>query len=139
MHEVLYEIMEAMESSEDYLMMGVALTNAKPEDIVRSYKQSLTDNFLLKVLTQIGFKREDVEFGVRYKNSRVEIYYTLLRDTRLAFGDRSVAFTKGDQILVAVSYRYNESELKKSIRLYFKNTKFYLNDDKTWCLILCKK
>ena len=139
MHEVMYEVMEAMESTEDYLLIGVALTNAEPEDIIKSYKQSLMDNFLLKVLTQIGFRREDVEFGVRYKNSRVELYYTLLRDLQLTFGDRSVSFSKGDQILVAVSYRYNETDLKKSVKLYFKNTKFYLNDDKTWCLALCKK
>lgn len=139
MHEVMYEIMEAMDSSEDYLLIGVALTNAKPEDIIASYKQGLMDQFLVKVLTQIGFKRENLEFGVRYKNSRVEMYYTLLQDTTLQFGDRVITFMKGDQILVAVSYRYREQDLKKAIKLYFKDVKFYLNENKTWALVLCHK
>ncbi|MBM3232915.1 hypothetical protein FJZ18_01980 [Candidatus Pacearchaeota archaeon] len=139
MHEVMYEIMEAMEGSEDYLLIGVALTNAKPEDIIASYKQGLMDQFLSKVLTQIGFKREEIEFGVKYKNSRVEMYYTLLKDVNLKFGGRTIFFSKGDQILIAVSHRYKEAELKKAMKIYFKNVKYFFNREKTWVLVLCKK
>jgi len=138
-HEVMYEIMEAMDTSEDYLLMGVALSNVIPEEIVKSYNSPLVDNFLSKVLTEIGIKKEDIELNVRYRRSRVEVLYNLKKDIRLDFGDQTIYFMKGDQILVAVSYRYNEKDLKKAIRIYFKNAKFYLNEDKTWTLILCKK
>ncbi len=139
MHEVMYEVMEAMDDNEDSLLLGVALTNAKPENIIASYKQGLMDEFLSKVLTQLGFKRGEIKFGVRYKNSRVEMFYTILEDTKLTFGDRTIPFMKGDQILVAISYRYDEARLKKAIKIYFKNVRFFINEQRTWALILCKK
>jgi uncharacterized SAM-dependent methyltransferase len=139
LHEVMYEIMEAMDEEEDYLLMGVALSNAKPEDVVKSYHSELVDNFLSKVLTQVGFKKEDIELNVRYENSRIEVMYDIKRDTCLKFGEQSLNFFRGDKILVAVSYRYNEQDLKKIMKFYFKDTKFYINKDKTWCLVLCHK
>ena len=65
LHEVMYSIMEAMDSNEDYLLMGVAMTNSHVEDIIKSYNSSRVDNFLGKVLTQIGFKKEDI--GMKMK------------------------------------------------------------------------
>ncbi len=138
-HEVMYEIVEAMESSEDYLLMGIALTTAKPEEIVQSYKSELVNRFLSLVLIQIGFKKEEIELNVSYDNSRVEISYVIKQDKKLIFGERSIHFNKGDRILVAVSQRYNEKDFRKAIKIYFKNTKFYVNEQKTWCLALCKK
>lgn len=139
LHEVMYELKEAMDSNEDYLLMGVALTNAKPEDIVKSYNSNLVDNFLSKILTEIGFKKEDIDLNVRYKNSRIEILYHIKKDTLLTFYDQALNFIKGDQILVAISYRYNEKDLKKAMKLYFDGVKFYFNPERTWVLILCKK
>ncbi len=139
LHEVMYAIMEAMESSEDYLLMGVALTTAKSEEVVKSYNSVLVDNFLSKILTEIGFKKEDIELSVRYKNSRIEILYNIRKDVRLNFGGQTINFMKGDHILVAVSYRYNEKDLRKAMKFYFKDLKFYFNSDRTWALVLCKK
>lgn len=139
LHEVMYEIVEAMDSGTDYLLMGVALTNSHVEDIVKSYNTPLVDSFLSKVLTQIGLKKEDLELNVRFRRSRIEILYTIKKDIKLDFGDQSIYFIKGDQIIVAVSYRYNETEIKKAIKLYFKDVKVFLNKDKTWALMLCRK
>lgn len=139
LHEVMYEIMEAMDTSEDYLLMGVALNTSSPEEIIKSYNSPLVNNFLSKVLTEIGINKEDVELNVRYRKSRVEVLYHLKKDIPLEFGGQSIYFLKGDQILVAISNRYNEKDLKKAIKLYFKDAKFYVNKERTWALILCKK
>lgn len=139
LHEVMYEIKEAMDQNEDYLLMGVALTNAKTEDIVKSYNSKLVDDFLCKILTEIGFKKEDIELNVRFKNSRIEILYNIRKDTLLTFYGQNLNFIKGDQILVALSYRYNEKDLRKALKIYFKDVKFYFNPEKTWVLVLCKK
>lgn len=139
LHEVMYEIKEAMDSNEDYLLMGLALTNTKVEDLIKSYNSNLVDNFLSKILTNIGFKKEDIELSVRYKNSRIEILYNIKKDTFLTFYGQILNFIKGDQILVAISYRYNEKEIKKAMKIYFKDIKFYYNPEKTWTLVLCKK
>lgn len=138
-HEVMYEIAEAMDKGSDYLLMGVALTSAKVEDLVKSYYSPLVDNFLSKVLTEIGIRKEDIEMGVRYKNSRVEIYYTIKKDIKLTFGDQAIYFLKGDNVLVAISYRFNEKDLKKSMKMYFRDVTFYTNSDDSWALMLCKK
>jgi len=139
-HEVLYEIVEAMDENEDYLLIGVALSENNPEELVKSYKASgLNDKFLGLILLQIGFTREEIEADARYENSRLEWFYTLKKDKTLVFEDKKIHFYKGDQILVATSYRYNEADLKKVMNIYFEDFKFYFNKEKTWALILCKK
>jgi len=138
-HEVMYEIAEAMESDEDYLLMGLALSNKMPKDILASYKNDMNDKFLSLILLELGFERDEIEFGARYKNSRVELLYTIKKDKRLTLGEKSIDFVVGDQILVAVSYRHSEESLKTLLNAYFEDYKIFVNDDKSWALALCKK
>lgn len=135
-HEVMYEIMEAMDKNEDYVLMGVALTTTKIEDIIKSYSNNLQNDFLSRVLTSIGFQKKDLELNVRYKNSRIEFLYTIKDNITLKLGDQELIFIKGDQILVAVSHRYDEKELRRMMKLYFKETKFFINKEKSWALVL---
>jgi uncharacterized SAM-dependent methyltransferase len=138
-NEVMYEVAEAMSLPGDYLLMGVAMNNQKPEQIVESYRTRINDHFLRLILKQVGLEKDDIELGVRFRNSRVELFYTVKRDKKIEFGDKTLYFTPGDQILLAVSYRYNESELKTMLKFYFKTIKFYFNKNRTWALALCKK
>lgn len=137
-HEVMYEIVEAM-ASEDHLLMGVALSKGDPGKVINSYKSTLVDNFLSQILMQIGFKKDEIELGVRYENSRVEMFYTLKKEKRLAFEEKNINFHKGDQILVSTSYRYTPEQLKQIMGIYFSETEFFFNKEKSWTLILCKK
>jgi uncharacterized SAM-dependent methyltransferase len=138
-HEVMYEVAEAMNDDLDYLLLGVALGAERGEAIAKSYMNKRVDEFLSLILTQIGFSRSELEMGVRYRNSRIEIYYTVKKARELHFGGQSISFMEGDQILVAVSRRYIEKELRDSLKLYFDTTKFYFNSDKSWALVLCRK
>jgi uncharacterized SAM-dependent methyltransferase len=140
MHEVMYEVVEAMDSTEDYLLLGLALgNNIKPSELIEAYKTDIQDDFLSLILTQIGFSREDVELGMRYRNSRIEAYYIVKNDVVLRLGGKYLRFYKGDQILVATSKRYTKETLEKELKIYFKDYKFFLNEDESWALILCKK
>lgn len=38
-HEVLYEIVEAMNTGQDYLVVGLSLNNKKPNELVKPYKK----------------------------------------------------------------------------------------------------
>jgi uncharacterized SAM-dependent methyltransferase len=140
MHEVLYAISDSMQSG-DSLLIGVALGNHKlsSEDFEKSYTTPQADFFLGKVLEQIGFKRDEITFGARFRNSRVECFYSLKEDKTIDFQARQIKFNKGDQIIVSYSYKYNIKQFEEGIKLYFKNYKFFTNEDKTWALILCKK
>lgn len=140
MHEVMHEIVEAMNNDIDYLLLGLALSDGKgSEDLVRSYHCKENDDFLGLILTQVGFERDEIEFGVRYRNSRVEAYYTVQRDKKIPFGGQSVSFYKGDQILVGVSRRYTQDQIKEAISIYFSDFKIFTNKEKNWALVLCKK
>lgn len=138
MHEVLYAIRESMDFG-DSLLIGVALNKLSPEELIKSYHSKYSDSFLGKVLEQVGFRRDEIEFGVRFRNYRVESFYTVKDSKTIRFQDKEVRFRKGDQIIVAVSYKYNENQFEDAISLYFGNYKFYLNEEKTWALVLCKK
>ena len=138
MHEVLYEIRESM-SFEDSLLIGVSIGDSSEEDYAKAYKTEYADYFLGKVLKQIGFKDDEMEFDSRYKHRRVECFYKITKDKEITFQDRKINFHKGDQIIVSVSNKYNEKSFEDALKLYFGKCKVYLNDKKSWALILCKK
>ena len=138
-HEVLYEVVEAMNEDQDYLLIGLTLANTPSDELTKPYRQEALDKFLSLILTQLGLKRDEIEFGVRFENSRVEMFYTIKKDKTLEFSDKNVHFQKGDQILAAISYRHRIEELEKILKIYFEEYKFYFNENKTRALILCKK
>jgi uncharacterized SAM-dependent methyltransferase len=125
----------------DSLLIGVALNNQKidPEAMASAYRSPSVDFFLGKVVEQLGFLREEVDFGARFRNGRVECFYTIKKDKTVRFQAKEIHFYKGDQITVSYSYKYNEKQFEDAIKLYFRNYKFFFNKDKTWALILCKK
>lgn len=138
-HEVLYEIVEAMDSGEDSLLIGLTLSNKAPVELIKPYNTKSMDLFLSRVLIQLGFDRKDVKFGVRYENSRVEMFYTVKKNLELVFEDKRVQFCNGDQIVVAFSYRHGEEELRRFMEIYFEEYKFYFDKKKSRALILCRK
>jgi uncharacterized SAM-dependent methyltransferase len=140
LHESLYAITDSMTFG-DSLLIGVALNNNKidPEKIAEAYKTKEADFFLGKVLEQLGFARNEIEFNARFRNSRVECFYTIKNKKEIKFQNKQINFDAGDQINVSYSYKYNERQFEEAIRLYFKNYKFFFNKERTWALILCKK
>lgn len=137
-NELMYEIRSSMKEG-DLLLIGNGLDNRKREEIVSSYDDQTFDEWLFMILSQIGFEKDDVQYGVRFRNSRVEMYYTLLRDKKISFQDRSINFNKGDQVLVCISYKYDESEFRRVMNMYFDDVKVYISDDKSYGLALCEK
>lgn len=137
-HEVMYQVAEALRSH-DSLLIGLPLRSPGSTPTFEHYQSRIQDDFLSLVLTQIGFKREDVEFKVEFNNSRYEGYYTVLCDATIAFGGTSLSFKKGDRILVGVSYYYTRDELENALGHYFKNIRFYPSSEGTSALVLCRK
>jgi uncharacterized SAM-dependent methyltransferase len=142
-HEVLYGIRESM-GPKDRLLIGVELDPSGEKknaevDYSEVYKTGHVDNFLGKVLEQLGFKRDEIKFGSRYKNHRVECFYTIGKNKEIKFQDKKIEFHKGDQIIVSVSYKYDEVQFEEALNLYFDDCDMHLNEDKSWALALCKK
>ncbi len=137
-NELLYEISSSMEKG-DFLLIGNGLNNGDIDGILRSYNQKKIDDWLIKMLTQVGLRKEDLKYSVRFKNSRIEEYYTILRDIQISFLGRKIQFNKGDQIIAAVSYQYDKNLILKFIKMYFKDVKIFSTSDDSYAIILCKK
>lgn len=137
-NELLYEIRSAMKEG-DYLLIGNGLDNANQEEILRSYQTKEQDLFMKKIVTQLGIKEEDLEYGVRFVNSRIEAYYTILKDCKISFLGKKIAFNKGDQIIVGVSYKYDKDDFTSFLKMYFSESDIFVSDDKSYALALCKK
>lgn len=137
-HELLFEIRSAMKDG-DVLLIGNGLDNRHPEEIIKAYRQPQIDNWLVKILTLIGLKQDEVEYGVRFRNSRIEEYYTLKKDVNISFLGRTVHFNKGDQIITALSYKYSKDDFMSFLKMYFSDVRLFTSKDAAYALALCKK
>ena len=137
-NELLYEIRSSM-SGGDFLLIGNGLDNRNSEDILNSYNTPEVNNFLIHIPLQLGLSKEDIEFGTRFINSRVELYYTIKKAKTIKFYDKEVVFNKGDQILVSVSYKYNRGDFVSFLNLYFDDVVVKISEDNSYALALCKK
>ena len=110
----------------EVLIIGNGLDISKDKErILKAYNTKFLDSLLTKTLIQIGFKSEDVEYGARFENSRVEMYYTLKHNKKISFLSKNIDFNKGDEIIVAVSYKYNEHDFKSFMKLYFDDAQVF--------------
>lgn len=137
-HELLYQIRSSMKGG-DYLLIGNGLDNNSNEDLIKQYFHNRMDDYLYKIVSQLGLKKEDVKFGVRFQNSRIEMYYTILKNKKIDFQFNNVQFNKGDQILVAISYKYSKNDLLSFLNLYFDEVYVKTSSDDLYALALCKK
>jgi uncharacterized SAM-dependent methyltransferase len=137
-NELLYAIRKSMHEG-DVLIVGNGLNNENIPEIIKSYKIAENHKFLVKILTQIGLKEEDLDYDVRFENSRVEFFYILKRDITLEFLNKKIDFKKGDQIIVAVSYKYGLNDFKSFMKLYFDYAEIYTSENNSYALALCQK
>jgi uncharacterized SAM-dependent methyltransferase len=137
-NELLYLIKTSMKEG-DMVLIGNGLSTKNTGDILKSYNNKFLDNLLVKTLTQIGLNREDLEYSARFRNSRVEMYYTIKKDCSISFLGKKVNFNKGDQILVAVSYKYDKYDYMSFLKMYFDDVKVFTPKEGSYALALCKK
>jgi len=138
-NELLYEIRSSMECGE-VLLIGNGLSGGVgKEEILKAYSNKFLDDLLSKTVTQIGFNKEDIEYGARFENSRVEMFYTVKNNVKISFLGKDVYFNEGDQIIVAVSYKYDKDEFKELLSLYFDDVEVFTSEDNSYALALCKK
>ena len=137
-NDLLYGVRRSMREG-DMLLIGNGLDNKNEEEILKSYNTPEVNEFLIHTLLQLGLTREEIKMGTRFINSRVEIYYTLQKNKTIEFQNKTIEFNEGDQIIVSVSYKYNEYDFKSFLNMYFGEVAMFVSDDKSYGLALCKK
>jgi len=137
-NELLYEIRSSMKGG-DVLLIGNGLDHRKPKEILNSYNSEHFNKFSIHPLLQLGLEKKNLEFGVRFKNSRIESFYTIKKPKEISFLGRSVKFEAGDQIIVIVSYKYNKDDFISFMNLYFDEVTVTPSENGSYALALCKK
>jgi uncharacterized SAM-dependent methyltransferase len=138
-NELLYEIRTAMKK-EDALVIVSGIGNEKwGEWAEERKKDKMSDNFFGKIPLQLGLKKDEIEFGARFQNNRVEYYYSIKKDKKIEFQGKEVFFNKGDQIVVAVSYKHDKEDLLHILNMHFDDVMFKVSEDRATFLALCKK
>jgi len=135
-NEILYAIKSSMRKG-DLVLIGNGLDNRNTEEILKSYNNQEVNDFLIQIPLQLGLEKEDLEFGVRFVNSRVELFYTIKKDKTIEFQDKKINFSEGDQLTVSVSYKYAKEDFKNYLDLYFSEVDISASKDGSYALALC--
>jgi uncharacterized SAM-dependent methyltransferase len=134
--ELLYAVRSAMNKG-DFFLASIGVKGSKWEVWAEKQKHDKRmDKFFGLIPIKLGLGVDEVEFGSRFKNSRVEYYYKLLKDKTAYSNNRKVEFHKGDQIIVAVAYKFNEVELLERLHLYFGAVQIKLSEDGSLGILL---
>lgn len=138
-HQLLHDIKAAMKDG-DYLLIGNKLTHPDPTKMVEYYNAGkLIDELLFKTVSKIGFSREEVKYGARFRGSRIEMFYTIIKDKLIVHNGKKIQFKAGDKIILAISYKYTKDLLLETLNLYFENVELFEDIDEVYTLALCKK
>lgn len=136
--ELLYKIKTSMKD-DDVLLIGNWLNNRNFEEILNSYNDTFVDKWLMKILTQVWLKEDNLQFGVGFRHSRIELYYVIKNDCRITFLDKKIDFFTWDQIIIAFSYKYNQNDFERYMKKHFSRVKMFFSEDLGYAISLCQK
>lgn len=138
-NELLYEIRSSMQKGDTFIAIG-GLGSSKWELRAETARDDeKTNKFFSYIPLQLGLDRRDLEFCPRFKNSRIEFAYTIRKDKKVEFQDKTVYFNQGDQIIVAVAYKYDLEDLKTVLNLHFDEVNLKVSKDGSTVLMVCKR
>ncbi|MEM4330409.1 MAG: L-histidine N(alpha)-methyltransferase [Candidatus Pacearchaeota archaeon] len=138
-HELLYEIRSSMKE-EDLLLIGNKLAHPSKKKMIDYYlNNDSIKNLLIKTLEIIGFKKKDLDYKVRFRKERIEMFFEVKKDYSFYTNKKKLEFKKGDKIIIAVSYKYNEDRFREILSTYFDNVELFLSPKKDFVLALCMK
>ncbi len=135
--DILHGIKDSM-TKQDVLIIGNGLTNGN-KTWVKEYKNQKINKWLLNIPCNLGLCTQDLEYDVRFINSRIEEIYKIKQDKLISHLGKTVRFKKGDIIITAISYKYTKQELIKILSRFFSSVKLYVDKESTYALALCKK
>ncbi|MEK6893565.1 MAG: L-histidine N(alpha)-methyltransferase [Nanoarchaeota archaeon] len=138
-NELLYEIRSAMKDK-DLLLVDTAVADENIQKKTElQAKNKKVESFLIHIPLQLGLKKENLEYGARFKNSRIEFYFSIKDDQKIEFQGKTVLFNKGDQIIVAIAYKHDKEDLKAYFNMYFNEADILLSKDDAQAFVLCAK
>ena len=124
----------------DYLLIGNGVIDKNKDFNLVSYKSKHMDLFLYKVLNQLDFKRDEVEFDVRLTDDYlVEMFFVVKKNKTIKHLDKEITFKKGDVIVTAISYKYTKNSFRNILKKFFSKVKIVTSKDNSYALAFCIK
>ena len=123
----------------DVLVMGNGIRKGQRLVNLQTYRHPAFNSWFIHIMKELGFNEREVRYDARFGNKRIECFYTILADKTLNYSGRKIEFKKGDEILVAVIYKYYERELRKLCRMYFSRVDFIKDEKGEYALMVCRK
>lgn len=137
-HDLLYKISQNMLIG-DYIIIGNGIRKGKRFVNLDKYKNPLFNEWFIHIMEGLGFSSDEVKVNVRFTNERLEGYYSILKDKSIDYKGKKVGFKEGDEVIVAIQYKFFENELKKYCKMYFSEVEILKNSDEEYCLAVCRK
>lgn len=124
----------------DFIVIGNGIRNNGPRFVsLETYKHKMFDDWFFEAMRALGFKKNEVEYDARFTNSRVECFYKINVDKKISSLENELEFKKGDEIVIAVLYKYFEEELFKFTKRYFRTVEIVKDSEGGYALLICKK
>ena len=137
-NEYLFNLSNAMFSG-DCLIIGNGIRKGERLVNIENYKHPLFNEWFMHLMKSLGFLEDEIEYDARFNQLRVEGFYRLKKDKTLKMDGKTMNMGKGDEVLVAILYKYYEDELKAFCEMYFSNVRLFKDKDEEYALIICKK
>lgn len=136
--EFLFSLSRSMKRG-DMLVVGNGIRTGKRFVGLEKYKHPLFNEWLMHLMSGLGFSADEVSYNTRFANGRLEFFYTVKKDKVFVCNGKRIKFKAKDEIVVAVQYKYYAAELEKFCRMYFSDVRFFKDKDSEYALILCVK
>lgn len=137
-NEILYHIRTSI-GKEDALILTSSIYGRSWSKRAKNYLAgSKLDLFAAKNLELLGIPRKDTSFEVRFKNSRLEMVYTLKMNKEIVHDGKKVVLKKGDKVLVIFSYKHFKEDLLTYLNINFGEVNTVVSHNKLYILALCK-
>jgi len=134
---ILHGIKQSMTKG-DVLLIGNGINGDKKKDWIKEYTDPKINSWLMNIPILLGISPKQLEYNVRFVNSRIEESYLVKKDIIVKHLGKTLKLKSGDVIVTAISYKYTKDELQKLVRKYFSNYKMFLDKENSYALVFCK-
>ena len=137
-NEILFRLSSGMFKG-DILVIGNGIREGERFVDLEKYRSPLFNEWFIHIMRGIDFKDDEAEYDARFENYRVEGFYRVKVDKTVEQKGRKIQFKKGDEIVVAVQYKFYENELKDFCKMYFCDIEVIKDSDSGYALFVCRK
>lgn len=137
-NEMLFNLSNGMFKG-DHLIIGNGFRRGARFVELGKYKSQEFNDWFVYIMKGLGFEEDEIEYDARFEFYRVEGFYRINVDKTVDCMGKKIQFRNGDEVIVAVQYKFFENELVDFCNMYFSDVKVIKNSDGGYGLIVCRK